>query len=178
MSRIGQLPIKIEPGVEVRVNDGEITVKGPKGTLTRRLSPRITVAVEEGQVSFERAGNGKQDKALHGTTRAVVANMVEGVVKGFEKKLEIHGVGYRAKLSGRTLDLSVGKVRPCVYTLPEGIDVKIEKNTLLTVSGLDKELVGQVSADIRRFRPPEPYLGKGVRYTDEHVRRKAGKTVG
>jgi len=178
MSRIGRLPIKLEPGVDVRVGDGEITVTGPKGTLRRRVSPRVTVSVADGQVCFERAGNSKQDRALHGTTRAVVANMVEGVAKGFEKRLEIHGVGYRARLTGRTLDLSVGKVRPCVYVLPDGIEVAIERNAFLTVSGIDKELVGQVAADIRRFHPPEPYLGKGVRYVDEHVRRKAGKTVG
>ncbi len=178
MSRIGQLPIALEPGVEVQVGNGAITVKGPKGTLTRPISPRITGTVEDGRVCFKRAGNSKQDRALHGTTRAIVANMVEGVTKGFEKKLEIHGVGYRARLSGRTLDLSVGKVRPCVYPLPEGIEVTIERNTLLTVSGIDKQLVGQVAADIRHFRPPEPYLGKGIRYADEHVRRKAGKTVG
>ncbi len=178
MSRIGRLPITLEPGVDVQVGDGEITVTGPKGTLRRRVSPRVTVRVADGQVCFERAGNSKQDRALHGTTRAVVANMVEGVTKGFEKRLEIHGVGYRARLTGRTLDLSVGKVRPCVYALPEGIEVAIERNAFLTVSGIDKELVGQVAADIRRFHPPEPYLGKGVRYVDEHVRRKAGKTVG
>ena len=104
--------------------------------------------------------------------------MIEGVTRGFEKKLVIHGVGFRARLTGRVVGLSVGKVRPCNYTLPEGIDVQIERNTLLTISGIDKELVGQVAADIRRFRPPEPYLGKGIRYVDEHVRRKAGKAVG
>jgi len=178
MSRIGQLPIKLEPDVEVQVAGGTVSVTGPKGALTRRLHPRITVTVKDGQVRVERAGNSKQDRALHGTTRALVANMVEGVTKGFQKKLEIHGVGYRARLTDRTLDLSVGKVRPCVYPLPEGIEVTIDRNTMLTVSGVDKELVGQVAADIRHFHPPEPYLGKGVRYTTEHVRRKAGKTVG
>ena len=178
MSRIGRMPVTIKPGIEVRASGGEVSVTGPKGTLTRRLSPRITINVGEGQVVFERPGNSKQDKALHGTVRAVVANMVEGVTKGFEKKLEIHGVGYRARLTGRTVDLSVGKVRPCVYELPEGIDVTIDKNTILTVNGIDKELVGQVAAELRHFHPPEPYLGKGVRYVGEHVRRKAGKTVG
>jgi len=178
MSRIGRLPIKLEPGVEVRVEHGEVTVTGPKGTLTRQVHPRVKVTVEDGQVTFERLGSTKQDKALHGTTRALVANMVQGVTSGFEKRLEIHGVGYRARLTGRTLDLSVGKVRPCVYTLPEGIEARIDRNTFVTITGIDKELVGQVAADIRHFRPPEPYLGKGVRYADEHVRRKAGKTVG
>jgi len=178
MSRIGRLPIKYEPGVEVGIRGSEVMVKGPKGTLTRSMSPRIKVTVADGLVTCEPLGRSKQDRALHGTTRAIVANMVEGVTKGFERRLEIHGVGYRAKLSGRTLDLSVGKVRPCVYEVPAGIEVTIDKNTLLTVVGVDKELVGQVAADIRSFRPPEPYLGKGIRYADEHVRRKAGKTVG
>jgi large subunit ribosomal protein L6 len=187
MSRIGRQPIKLEPGVTVQPGDGTIAVTGPKGTLTRQLSPRVSVTVDDGVVRVERASDSKQDRALHGTMRALVANMVEGVVKGFEKKLEIRGVGYRARLSGRTLDVSVGKAHPCLYTLPEGIEVAIstvtsihatEKHTQLVVSGIDKELVGQVAADIRRFHPPEPYLGKGIRYVGEHVRRKAGKTVG
>jgi large subunit ribosomal protein L6 len=178
MSRIGRQPVTLAPGVEVKVTNGVITVKGPKGTLSRAVNARVTVTVDGGRVRVERASEAKRDKALHGTTRALIANMVEGVTKGFERKLEIHGVGYRARLQGRTLDLSVGKVKPCVYPLPEGINVDIDKNTLLTVSGIDKQLVGQVAADIRRFRPPEPYQGKGIRYADEHVRRKTGKTVG
>ncbi|MBN1916520.1 MAG: 50S ribosomal protein L6 [Verrucomicrobia bacterium] len=178
MSRIGRQPVRLPKGVDVSVAAGTVTVKGPKGMLTRRLHPRVSVNVAEGKLLVERANNSKLDRALHGTTRALMANMVEGVTKGFEKKLEIQGVGYRARLTGRTLDLSVGKVKPCVLTVPQGIEVTIEKNTLLTVTGIDKELVGQVAANIRRFRPPEPYLGKGVRYVDEHVRRKAGKTVG
>jgi large subunit ribosomal protein L6 len=178
MSRIGRQPVTLTRGVEVRVGGGAITVKGPKGTLTRPLHPRVTVSADGAQVRLERASEAKQDKALHGTMRALIANMVQGVTQGYAKKLEIHGVGYRARLQGRTLDVSVGKARPCVYTLPDGINVAIEKNTLLTVSGIDKELVGQVAADIRRFRPPEPYQGKGIRYADEHVRRKTGKTVG
>ena len=178
MSRIGQQPITVPKGVEVKVADGAVTVKGPKGTLSRALHPRVRVTMGDGQLRVERAGHSKLDRSLHGTTRALVANMVAGVTKGYEKKLEIQGVGYRARLNGRTLDLSVGKVKPCLYPLPQGIEVTIDKNTLLTVSGVDKQLVGQVAADIRRFHPPEPYLGKGVRYADEHVRRKAGKTVG
>lgn len=178
MSRIGRQPIPVAPGVEVSVGDGVVTVKGPKGTLARPVHERMTVTVNGAEVRVERASETKRDKALHGTTRALIANMVQGVTKGFERKLEIHGVGYRARLQGRTLDLSVGKVRPCLYELPEGINVDIGKNTLLTVTGIDKELVGQVAADIRRFRPPEPYQGKGIRYADEHVRRKTGKTVG
>jgi len=178
MSRIGQMPITLKPGVQVQVDSGAVTVTGPKGTLTRQLHPRVTVTVADDRVRVERGGNSKQDRALHGTTRAVVANMVEGVTQGFEKKLEIHGVGFRARLTGREVGLSVGKVRPCNYTVPEGIDLKIERNTLLTISGIDKQLVGQVAADIRSFRPPEPYLGKGIRYVGEHVRRKAGKAVG
>ena len=187
MSRIGRQPIKLEPGVDVQLGDGVVTVTGPKGALSWRLSPRVSVTVADGLVRVDRAGNSKQDKALHGTTRALVANMVEGVTKGFEKKLEIRGVGYRARLTGRTLDVSVGKVRPCLYPLPEGIEIEIstvtsmhstEKYTLLALSGIDKKLIGQVAADIRRFHPPEPYQGKGIRYVDEHVRRKAGKTVG
>jgi large subunit ribosomal protein L6 len=178
MSRIGRQPVTLTPGVEVTVDGGVITVKGPKGTLSRAVNARVTVTVDGGRVRVERASEAKRDKALHGTTRALIANMVEGVTKGFARKLEIHGVGYRARLQGRTLDLSVGKVKPCVYDLPEGINVDIDKNTLLTVSGIDKQMVGQVAADIRRFRPPEPYQGKGIRYADEHVRRKTGKTVG
>ena len=178
MSRIGRQPVVLPKGVEVAVSDGVVTITGPKGTLTRRLHPRVSVTVSDEKLRVERSDDSKLERSVHGTTRALMANMVEGVTKGFAKKLEIQGVGYRARLTGRTLDLSVGKVKPCVYPLPKGIEVTIEKNTLLTVSGIDKELVGQVAADIRHFRPPEPYLGKGVRYVDEHVRRKAGKTVG
>jgi large subunit ribosomal protein L6 len=178
MSRIGRQPITPGSGVEVQVSGSTVTVKGPKGTLTRQLAPRVSVRVEQGEVRVERAGNSKQDRALHGTTRALIANMIEGVTKGFEKRLEIHGVGYRARLQGRVIDFSVGKVKPCVYTVPDGVDVNVEKNTLVTISGIDKQLVGQVAADLRRFHPPEPYQGKGIRYADEHVRRKAGKTVG
>jgi large subunit ribosomal protein L6 len=178
MSRIGRQPVVVPKGVDVTVAGNVVTITGPKGALTRRLHPRVSVTVADGKLRVERTNNGKLERSLHGTTRALIANMVEGVTKGFEKKLEIHGVGYRARLTGRTLDLSVGKVKPCVLTVPAGIEVTIDKNTLLTVTGIDKELVGQVAADIRRFRPPEPYLGKGVRYVDEHVRRKAGKTVG
>ena len=178
MSRIGTLPVAVEKGVEIKVEPTTVRVKGPKGELSQIYNPRISITVDGEQVLVKRATDNKIDRALHGTYRSLIANMVDGVTKGFTKVLEIHGVGYRAAVKGKKLVLSIGKSHPVEMDIPNGIDVSVEKNTTITVTGIDKQIVGQVAADIRGFYPPEPYLGKGIRYRGEHVRRKAGKTVG
>ncbi len=175
MSRIGRLPVTLPSGVEVNIQGSFVRVKGPKGELQRTFSPRIKIALEDGQIVVTRHTDAPDDKALHGTTRAVLANMVQGVSTGFEKKLQIEGVGYRAELEGKTLVLYVGYSHPVRIEPPAGITFAVEKNEI-AVRGIDKELVGQVAADIRSVRPPEPYHGKGIRYADEKIRRKAGKS--
>jgi len=175
MSRIGKLPISIPAGVKVSLDGSTLTVTGPKGTLSRELHERMTIGVETDQIVVTRPTNEKQDAALHGLTRALVNNMVVGVTTGFKKDLEITGVGYRAEVSGNILTLSLGYSHPVVYTLPEGISVEVEKQTKLSVSGIDKQLVGSAAAKIRSFRKPEPYKGKGVKYANEKIVRKAGK---
>lgn len=175
MSRIGRLPVTLPSGVEVNIQGSFVRVKGPKGELQRTFSPRIKIALEDGQIVVTRHTDAPDDKALHGTTRAVLANMVQGVSTGFEKKLQIEGVGYRAELDGKTLVLYVGYSHPVRIEPPAGITFAVEKNEI-AVRGIDKELVGQVAADIRSVRPPEPYHGKGIRYADEKIRRKAGKS--
>ena len=178
MSRIGKQPIKIEKGVEVKVDVTSILVKGPKGELRLDYNPRISFEINGDSIQVRRPTDSKPDRALHGTYRSLVANMVTGVTEGFSKKLDIHGVGYRAKVEGRKLTLSIGKSFPVEMEIPEGIDMIVEKNTFITISGIDKQLVGAIAAAIRSIYPPEPYLGKGIRYAGEHVQRKAGKTVG
>ncbi len=177
MSRIGKQPIEIPAGVTVTVNSGVVTVKGPKGTLTHKMHHTITASVEGAVLTCSVAKTSKESSALWGTTRAVLASMVEGVSEGFSKKLEMQGVGYRAALKGKNLELSVGFSHTVPVVAPEGITFTVEKE-LITITGADKYLVGQVAANIRSVRPPEPYKGKGIRYQGEKVRRKVGKVVG
>jgi large subunit ribosomal protein L6 len=175
MSRIGRLPISVPSGVDVTLEGRTITVKGPKGTLTRDLHPDMTVRREDGQLLVERPTDQKTHKQLHGLTRTLVANMIEGVSNGYRKGLEITGVGYRAALVGQKLQLNLGYSHPVEIDPPAGIAFEVENPTKLAVIGIDKELVGQVAAQVRASRKPEPYKGKGVRYAGEVIRRKAGK---
>ena len=176
MSRIGKKPIQIPEGVEVELNGTTVTVKGKNGELTRDLSPAITVVIEDNEITFTRENDQKANREIHGTTRSIVANMIEGVSTGFAKKLEIVGVGYRAQLQGTKLVLSLGLSHPVEFETPEGIELEVPKNTEIIIKGYDKEAVGALAANIRAIRPPEPYKGKGVRYEGEIVRRKEGKT--
>ena len=176
MSRIGRSPVIIPSGVQVSIDGAMVRVKGPKGELTRTFRPEITVHQDAGQVTFERQSDAPSVRALHGLTRALLNNMVLGVSTGFEKQLQVEGVGYRAEKSGNDLILTVGYSHPVRFEPPAGISFNVEeKARLIKVLGPDKELVGQVAADIRKVRPPEPYKGKGIRYVGEHVRHKAGK---
>jgi len=175
MSRIGKLPVPIPSGVKISLDGNSMTVAGPKGSLSQKLHERMTIAVETDQVVVTSPSENKQDGALHGLTRALINNMVVGVTTGFQKDLEINGVGYRAEISGNVLTLALGYSHPVVYQLPDGISVEIEKQTKLSVKGTDKQLVGSAAAKIRSFRKPEPYKGKGIKYADEHIMRKAGK---
>ncbi|MCG3196292.1 MAG: 50S ribosomal protein L6 [Candidatus Omnitrophica bacterium] len=175
MSRIGKLPIKLPKGVDVKIEPGSIEVKGPKGSLSRVVPASVSVRAEDGALHVSRANDERQNRALHGLMRALIANMVKGVSEGFRKNLEIIGVGYRAAVEGKTLRLDLGYSHPIHYPFPAGIDIKVEKNTLVSIEGIDNELVGQTAAEIRRFRKPEPYKGKGVRYAGEIIRLKVGK---
>jgi large subunit ribosomal protein L6 len=177
MSRIGKLPIPVPAGVEVRLEDGRATVTGPRGTLSQALPERITVRQEDGRVLVERPDDERDSRALHGLTRSLVANMVEGVTNGFEKRLEIQGVGYRVQAQGPDLVFSLGYSHTIPVKAPEGITFEVTSPTRFAVRGIDKQQVGQVAAEIRRLRRPDPYKGKGVRYAGEVVRRKAGKTA-
>ncbi|MBP5787635.1 MAG: 50S ribosomal protein L6 [Kiritimatiellae bacterium] len=177
MSRIGKQPLKLAQGVSVTAADGEVAVKGPKGELKIKVPANVEVKVEDGVATVTRTSDDAQSRASHGTTRALLANMAKGVTEGYSRELEIQGVGYRASLAGNVLTLNVGFSHPIDYEIPEGIKLTVKDATELKVEGIDKQLVGQVSARIRAFCPPEPYKGKGIRYKDEHVRRKAGKTV-
>lgn len=176
MSRIGKMPIAIPSGVKISLDGAEVKVQGPKGSLSQSMPDRITIVVEAEQVVVNRPTDDKSDCALHGLVRSLINNMVVGVTQGFTKGLEINGVGYRAEVSGKTLTLALGYSHPVVYPLPAGIEVEVEKQTKLTVKGIDKQLVGSAAAKIRSFRKPEPYKGKGIKYADEHIVRKAGKT--
>ena len=175
MSRVGKAPIPIPDGVQVTVDGSHVTVKGPKGTLERTFHDRVTISVSEGVATVERPDDSRESKALHGLSRALLANMVTGVTEGYRKELQIIGVGYRAALKGNSLELQLGFSHPVSYTAPAGVDFEVPEPTKVVISGIDKEKVGQVAADIRKLRPPEPYKGKGIRYVDEYVRRKAGK---
>ena len=175
MSRVGRKVITIPSGVELKQEGNKITVKGPKGQLEREFSPEITVKVENGEINITRPNDLPNIRALHGTTRAVLNNMIVGVSQGFEKKLELVGVGYRVQAAGNGLTLSLGFSHPVEIEPVEGITFKVEGNTKISVEGINKELVGQIAANIRAKRPPEPYKGKGVKYADEQIRRKEGK---
>jgi large subunit ribosomal protein L6 len=175
MSRIGRLPIPVPSGVDVTIDGRQVTVKGPKGTLSRALHPDMTVSREDGTLVVTRPTEQKTHKQLHGLTRTLVNNMVVGVTDGYRKGLEITGVGYRAALSGKKLQLNLGYSHQIEIDPPEGITFEVENPTRLAVVGIDKELVGQVAAQVRATRKPEPYKGKGVRYSGEYIRRKAGK---
>lgn len=175
MSRVGFKPIPISGDVKVAVKGSEVSVEGPKGKLGLELCPGMSVSVADGVVTVARSSDERDLKALHGLTRSLIANMVDGVTKGFEKVLQIEGVGYRARLQGKSLSLSLGFSHPVVYDPPEGISLEVDRQVVIKVSGIDKQQVGQVAADIRAFKKPEPYKGKGIRYEGEYVRRKAGK---
>jgi large subunit ribosomal protein L6 len=175
MSRIGKMPVTIPDGVNVEFSGTRVVVKGAKGELTRSFTDRVHFAEDSGTVSVLRDDDTRESRALHGLSRALLANMVHGVSVGFSKTLEIQGVGYRASLKGRDLELLVGFSHPVDVEAPDGITFEVPEPTRIVVSGIDKELVGQVAANIRKVRPPEPYKGKGIRYAGEHVRRKAGK---
>jgi len=175
VSRIGRRPVAIPSGVSVEVGGDGVRVKGPKGSLRGTMPRGIAVAVEGAAVRFTRADDRKPTKALHGLSRALVANMVRGVTEGFSRELEIEGVGYRAEVDGRNLKLSLGFSHPVTMPIPEGLKVTVEKNTAIRIDGIDRALVGQFAANVRAVRPPEPYKGKGIRYSGERVRRKVGK---
>ncbi len=176
MSRIGNKIVELPAGVSVEVNGQEVTVKGPKGELTRTFSSDIKLNVEGNIVTFTRPNDDKEMKTIHGTTRALFNNMVVGVSEGFQKALELIGVGYRAQLQGKKLVLNVGYSHPVEIDAPEGITIEVPANTQVVIKGSSKEAVGQLAANIRGVRPPEPYKGKGIRYVGEYVRRKEGKT--
>ncbi len=176
MSRIGRLPVKVPPGVKVAVAGRTITIEGPKGKLSCDVAPEISMAAEAGQIALTRSGDERRVRQLHGLARSLVQNMVTGVSQGFSRSLVINGVGYRAEVTGKSLVLNLGYSNPIEYPIPDGIKVEVEANTRIRVSGPDRALVGQVGAEIRKFRPPEPYKGKGIKYEDEVLIRKVGKT--
>jgi large subunit ribosomal protein L6 len=178
MSRIGKLPVQIPGGVEAKLVGNHLTVKGPKGSLELDVHPEMTIVLEDGELRVSRPSDAKNHKALHGLTRSLVANMVSGVTEGFSRTLEIVGVGYRADAKGKNITLNLGFSHTIEYEPVEGIQLACPNQTTIVVSGIDKQKVGQTAADIRAFRPPEPYKGKGIRYQGEQVRRKAGKTAG
>lgn len=175
MSRIGKLPIQIPSGVTITVDSGIVKAQGPKGNLEQFITPNVTVSVADGAVSVTRHDDSKPAKSEHGLIRALINNMIIGVTNGFEKKLEVNGVGFRINGGGQTLEMSLGFSHPVKYQAPAGIDIKVEKMNI-TVSGINKQQVGQVAAEIRALKKPEPYKGKGIKYADETILRKAGKT--
>lgn len=177
MSRIGRLPVPVPKGVTLTVSTDTVLVKGPKGSLTTPLPRGIGCKVEAEKATLSRRADSKREKALHGLSRALLANAVKGVTDGFSRELEIQGIGYRAQIQNKRLEMSLGFSHPVVYPVPEGITIAVDqKQTRITVSGIDRQKVGQVAAEIRGFKPPEPYKGKGIRYVGEFVRRKVGKT--
>lgn len=176
MSRIGKLPVSLPQGVTLTVGKQEIVVKGPKGTLTTPVPGGISCKVDNGAAVFTRRNNERQQRAFHGLARALLANAVKGVATGWTRKLEIQGIGYRAAVQGKQVELALGYSHPVVYPIPEGISVAVEKQTQISISGADRQKVGQVASEIRALRPPEPYKGKGIRYVDEVIKKKVGKT--
>lgn len=177
MSRIGKLPVAVPAGVSVNLAGRSVTVKGPKGTLSREFRPEVKVELADGRLVVSRNGESRLHKSLHGLTRALLANMVTGVTKEFSKTLVIVGVGYRAEMSGKLVSFNLGYSHPILIRPPEGVKIAVEGQTKVTVSGVDRELVGETAAKIRSLRPPEPYKGKGIQYENEKIRRKAGKTA-
>jgi large subunit ribosomal protein L6 len=175
MSRIGKKPIEIPDGVTVNVGNGVVSVKGPRGELSQAVSPAMRIEQSNGTLTVERPSDRGQHRSLHGLTRSLIANMVEGVTNGYEKRLQIQGVGYRARLQGKALELAVGYSHPVSIPPPDGIEFDVPQPTEVVVRGIDKQLVGEIAAQVRKQRPPEPYKGKGIRYVGEHVRRKVGK---
>jgi large subunit ribosomal protein L6 len=175
MSRIGKKPIPIPSGVQVKVEEQQIRVKGPKGELTRKLDPRIMVSVEDGHVSVKRDQDDRSTRSLHGLVRSDISNMLNGVTKGYQKTLEISGVGFRAQVQGKTLQLNLGFSHQLNFPLPAGIEAAVDKQTIITIRGVDKYLVGQVAANLKACKPPEPYKGKGIKYAGEVIIRKEGK---
>ena len=176
MSRVGKKPIPIPEKTKITFKDRELTVQGQKGTLSRAIHPDVDLAIEPGIMHVKTISEGRSNRAIQGLVRTLVANMVHGVNQGFERVLEISGIGYRAEVAGNTIVLNLGYSHPINFELPEGIAAKVERNTIIHLSGIDKELVGQTAASIRRLRPPEPYKGKGIKYGGERIRKKAGKT--
>lgn len=175
MSRVGKAPIEVPSGVEVKIDGPNVTVKGSKGELSREFTDRVSFELDDGVITLDRDDDSREARALHGLSRALLANMVEGVTSGYSKDLEIQGVGYRAALKGKAIELQVGFSHSVMVEAPQGITYEVPEPTKITVSGIDKEQVGQAAANIRKVRPPEPYKGKGIRYSGEYVRRKAGK---
>lgn len=176
MSRVGKKPIAIPEKVNVTYQSGELSVQGQKGRLSRSIHPAVTIKIEDGVLSVESLKSDKSSQALQGLTRSLVMNMVTGVDSGFARVLEINGIGYRAELKGRNLVLTLGYSHTINFALPDGISAAVERNNVIRLEGIDKEVLGQTAASIRRLRPPEPYKGKGIKFAEEHIRRKAGKT--
>jgi len=177
MSRIGRKPIPLPKGVEISISGAHVVVKGPKGSLERDIHPDLSVKVEAEELLVERPTDGREHRSLHGLTRSLLANMVTGVTDGFSKSLEINGVGYRANAKGKDIEFALGYSHPVHFPAPEGITLTVEGTNKVTVSGTDNQLVGQIAANIRELRPPEPYKGKGIKYEGERIRRKAGKAA-
>ncbi len=175
MSRIGKMPITVPAGVEVKIDGSAVTVKGPKGTLVRNVHPNISVKMEDGSIQISRPDDNKENRALHGLTRSLIANMVTGVSEGYKKELEINGVGFRAAKEGKDLVLNIGFSHQVIFTETEGITIEVPAPNKVTILGADKQKVGQFAADVRKARPPEPYKGKGIKYAEEVIRRKEGK---
>lgn len=175
MSRIGRQPIPVPKGVEITLEGTSVKIKGPKGELSQSINERINLSYDNEKILVERINDNKKDRALQGLTRSLIANMVEGVTQGFEKRLNIVGIGYRAELKGDMLNLNLGYSHPIEFLLPKGIHAKVDKQVNITIEGIDKQLVGEVAAKIRSFKMPEPYKGKGILYSDEKIRRKIGK---
>lgn len=178
MSRIGKKPVTVPAGVKVDVKGQNVTVQGPKGNMTLAVHPRLKVSVKDNQVSVERPTDVRTDRALHGLTRSLIQNNIVGVTQGYSKDLDIVGVGFKAQIKGKILNLALGYTHPIDYAIPDGIEIKCPNQTRISVSGVDKQKVGQAAADIRGFYEPEPYKGKGIHYVGETIRRKQGKTVG
>jgi large subunit ribosomal protein L6 len=177
MSRIGKLPIVLEKGVKATLEDGRVKLEGPKGKLETKVHPGMTVEISDGRIVVKRPGDSQEERALHGLMRKLVANMAEGVGKGFTKVLEINGVGYRAEARASQINMTLGYSHPIVYQLPPGVTAKVDRQVTLTLESADKQLLGSVAAEIRALRPPEPYKGKGIKYSTETIRRKAGKAA-